>query len=105
LPKYDLTARTCQGLNLTLNRCALIRVVVAVIKPSVSRFQFVAYKVESVPSIILDVLQLSGSLAGGVKESRNDDPTRDLQMAAFHACTKNQSEPIICEMTGGLRFL
>jgi hypothetical protein len=26
-----------------------------------------------------DGLQLSGLLAGGVKESRNDDPTRDLQ--------------------------
>jgi hypothetical protein len=29
-----------------------------------------------------DVLQLSGLLAGDVKESRNDSPTRDLQMAA-----------------------
>jgi hypothetical protein len=29
-----------------------------------------------------DVLQLSGLLAGDVKESRNDNPTRDLQMAA-----------------------
>jgi hypothetical protein len=27
------------------------------------------------------VLQLSGSLAGDVKESRNGNPTRDLQMA------------------------
>ena len=31
---------------------------------------------------ILDVLQLSGLLAGDVKESRNDNPTRDLQMAS-----------------------
>jgi hypothetical protein len=29
-----------------------------------------------------DVLQLSGLLAGDVKESRNDNPIRDLQMAA-----------------------
>ena len=29
-----------------------------------------------------DVLQLSRLLAGDVKESRNDSPTRDLQMAA-----------------------
>src|SRR5271154_6896114 len=29
-----------------------------------------------------DVLQLSGWLAGDVKESRNGNPTRDLQMAA-----------------------
>src|ERR1017187_4011528 len=29
-----------------------------------------------------DVLQLSGLLAGDLKESRNDNPTRDLQMAA-----------------------
>jgi phosphoglycolate phosphatase-like HAD superfamily hydrolase len=28
------------------------------------------------------VLQLSGLLAGDVKESRNDNPTRDLQMAS-----------------------
>ena len=30
----------------------------------------------------MDVLQLSGRLAGDVKELRNDSPTRDLQMAA-----------------------
>src|SRR6516162_728597 len=29
-----------------------------------------------------DVLQLSGLLAGDVKQSRNDNPTGDLQMAA-----------------------
>jgi hypothetical protein len=29
-----------------------------------------------------DVLQLSGSLASDVKESRNGNPIRDLQMAA-----------------------
>jgi len=29
-----------------------------------------------------DVLQLSGLRAGDVKESRNDNPTRDLQMAS-----------------------
>jgi len=36
------------------------------------------------PSTIqfLDVLQLSGLLAGDVKQSRNDNPTGDLQMAA-----------------------
>ena len=30
----------------------------------------------------MDVLHLSGLLAGDVKESRNDNPTRDLQMAS-----------------------
>src|ERR1039457_556525 len=33
-------------------------------------------------SLLSDVLQLSGLLAGDVKESGNDSPTRDLQMAA-----------------------
>jgi CheY-like chemotaxis protein len=33
-------------------------------------------------AILLDVLQLSGLPAGDVKESRNENPTRDLQMAA-----------------------
>src|ERR1035441_2975759 len=49
-------------------------------------------RLRSVPSFFLsgiaepyigarwDVLQLSGLLAGDVKESRNDNPTRDLQM-------------------------
>src|ERR1039458_6164835 len=33
-------------------------------------------------TLVLDVLQLSGLLAGDVKESPNGNPTRDLQMAA-----------------------
>jgi len=33
-------------------------------------------------ALLTDVLQLSGLLAGDVKESRNDNPTRDLQMAS-----------------------
>ena len=37
---------------------------------------------EEVGALFWDVLQLSGLLAGDVKESRNDSPTRDLQMAA-----------------------
>src|ERR1022692_1884586 len=34
------------------------------------------------PTAGRDVLQISGLLAGDVKELRNDNPTRDLQMAA-----------------------
>ena len=34
-------------------------------------------------TIAKDVLQLSGWLARDVKESRNGNPTRDLQMAAL----------------------
>jgi hypothetical protein len=33
-------------------------------------------------AVLTDVLQLSGRLAGDVKESPNGNPTRDLQMAA-----------------------
>jgi hypothetical protein len=39
-------------------------------------------KIQKPDTRISDVLQLSGLLAGDVKESRNDNPTRDLQMAA-----------------------
>jgi hypothetical protein len=44
------------------------------------------------------VLQLSGWLAGDVKESRNGNPTRDLQMA--------QTEPgiIFCAVRWYLRY-
>jgi transposase-like protein len=44
------------------------------------------------------VLQLSGLLAGGVKESRNGNPTRDLQM--------RQTEPglILCAVRWYLRY-
>jgi len=34
------------------------------------------------PGLQTNVLQLSGMLAGDVKESRNDNPTGDIQMAA-----------------------
>jgi hypothetical protein len=48
-------------------------------------FLFVMMLIRSGLSILMDhpdVLQLSGLLAGDVKESRNDNPTRDLQMAS-----------------------
>ena len=45
-----------------------------------------------------DVLQLSGLLAGDVKESRNDNPTRDLQMAS------DRSGLILCAVRWYLRY-
>ena len=46
----------------------------------------------------LDVLQLSGLLAGDVKESRNDNPTGDLQMAS------DRTRPHVCAVRWYLRY-
>jgi hypothetical protein len=46
-----------------------------------------------------DVLQLSGRLAGDVKESRNDSPTRDLQMAADR--TRPHSAAMLADSLAG----
>jgi pimeloyl-ACP methyl ester carboxylesterase len=43
----------------------------------------------------MDVLQLSGLLAGDVKQSRNDDPTGDLQMAADRARPHPLCRPVV----------
>jgi IS6 family transposase len=50
--------------------------------PHPGSFTAVALAIAITPWFAKDVLQLSGRLAGDVKESRNDNPTRDLQMAA-----------------------
>ena len=42
-----------------------------------------------------DVLQLSGLLAGDVKESRNGNPTRDLQMAADRSRLHTLCGPVV----------
>src|SRR5664280_2671336 len=62
-----------------------------------------------------DVLQLSVLLAGDVKESRNDSPTRDLQMAANRTRTHTLCGPVVsslfsvaarcCGAAGGARSL
>jgi hypothetical protein len=46
----------------------------------------------------LDVLQLSGLLAGDVKESRNDSPTRDLQMAADRTWPHTLCGPVVSSL-------
>jgi hypothetical protein len=46
-----------------------------------------------------DVLQLSGLLAGDVKESRNGNPTRDLQMAANR--TRPHSAAMLADSLAG----
>jgi hypothetical protein len=43
----------------------------------------------------LDVLQPSESLAGDVKESRNGNPTRDLQMAADRSRPHTLCGPVV----------
>ena len=45
-----------------------------------------------------DVLQLSGLLAGDVKESRNDNPTRDLQMAADRSRPHSLCGPVVSSL-------
>src|ERR1019366_6914578 len=45
-----------------------------------------------------DVLQLSGLLAGDVKESRNDNPTRDLQMAADRIRPHTLCGPVVSSL-------
>jgi hypothetical protein len=42
-----------------------------------------------------DVLQLSELLAGDVKESRNGNPTRDLQMAADRSRPHTVCGPVV----------
>jgi transposase-like protein len=48
--------------------------------------------------VSVDVLQLSGRLPGGVRESGNDSPTRDLQMAA------DRTRLILCAVRWYLRY-
>src|ERR1039458_7349849 len=43
----------------------------------------------------MDVLQLSGRLAGDVKELRNGNPTRDLQMAADRTRPHTLCGPVV----------
>src|SRR5664280_2126180 len=50
------------------------------------------------PSNEKDVLQLSGRLAGDVKESRNDSPTRDLQMAADRTRPHTLCGPVVSSL-------
>src|SRR5664279_3148629 len=45
-----------------------------------------------------DVLQLSGRLAGDVKESRNDSPTRGLQMAADRTRPHTLCGPVVSSL-------
>src|SRR5664279_3297465 len=45
-----------------------------------------------------DVLQLSGSLAGDVKESRNDSSTCDLQMAADRTRSHTLCGPVVSSL-------
>jgi hypothetical protein len=52
--------------------------------------------VQSFATLAADVLQLSGLLAGDVKESRNDSPTRDLQMAADRTRMPQWSQSKLC---------
>jgi hypothetical protein len=52
----------------------------------------------TVYGLSLDVLQLSGWLAGGVKESRNDNPTRDLQMGADRTRTHPLRRPVVSSL-------
>jgi hypothetical protein len=51
------------------------------------------------PADHADVLQLSGRRAGDVKESRNDSPTRDLQMAADR--TRPHSAAMLADSLAG----
>src|SRR5271154_1047491 len=48
--------------------------------------------------VFLDVLQLSGLLAGDVKESRNDNPTRDLQMASDRTRPHTLCGPVVSSL-------
>jgi hypothetical protein len=48
---------------------------------------------------VWDVLQLSGRLAGDVKELRNGNPTRDLQMAADR--TRPHSAAMLADSLAG----
>ena len=45
-----------------------------------------------------NVLQLSGRLAGDVKELRNDSPTRDLQMAADRTRPHTLCGPVVSSL-------
>jgi len=46
----------------------------------------------------MDVLQLSGLLAGDVKQSRDDKPIRDLQMAADRARPDTMCGPVVSSL-------
>ncbi len=48
--------------------------------------------------VFLDVLQLSGSLAGDVKELRNGNQTRDLQMAADRTRPHTLCSPVVSSL-------
>ena len=52
----------------------------------------------NVNSAVMDVLQLSGLLAGDVKESRDDNPTRDLQMAADRTRSHTLCGPVVSSL-------
>jgi hypothetical protein len=45
-----------------------------------------------------EVLQLSGLLAGDVKQSRNDNPTGDLQMAADRTRHHPLCRPVVSSL-------
>jgi hypothetical protein len=45
-----------------------------------------------------DVLQLSGRLAGDVKELRNGNPTRDVQMAADRTRPHTLCGPVVSSL-------
>jgi arylsulfatase A-like enzyme len=47
---------------------------------------------------VRDVLQLSRLLAGDVKESRNGNPTRDLQMAADRTRPHTLCGPVVSSL-------
>jgi hypothetical protein len=55
-------------------------------------------RTENCLTLDLDVLQLSGRLAGDVKESRNDNPTRDLQMAADRTRPHTLCGPVVSSL-------
>jgi transposase, IS6 family len=61
------------------------------------------YIIMDVKSMPVDVLQLSGLLAGGVKESGNDSPTRDLQMAADRTRPHTLCGPVVSSLFSFLR--
>ena len=52
----------------------------------------------SVAIVLSDVLQLLGWLAGDVKESRNGNPTGDLQMAADRTRPHTLCSPMVSSL-------
>src|ERR1035437_7997999 len=59
---------------------------------------FMVWAQVSVQRPHLDVLQLSGRLAGDVKESPNGNPTRDLQMAADRTRPHTLCGPVVSSL-------